>query len=96
MPALRALGHRDVVRRILVELLPVRLPEFLEQRVQPKLELTTHFLIVGSALYRDPETNEPLEEPLEPSELAAYKDAEALGVQIIPLQDIREFFRIRG
>jgi hypothetical protein len=64
--------------------------------VQPKLELTTHFLIVGSALYRDPETNEPLEEPLEPSELSVYKDAEALSVQIIPLQDIREFFRIRG
>jgi len=64
--------------------------------VQPKLELTTHFLIVGSALYRDPETNEPLEEAMEPSELPVYKDAEALNVQIIPLQDIREFFRIRG
>lgn len=64
--------------------------------VQDKLELTTHFLIVGSALYRDPETNEPLEEPLEPSELPVYKEAEARQIPIIPLQDIRDFFRIRS
>ncbi len=62
--------------------------------VQDKLDLTTHFLIVGSELYNDPETNEPLEEPLRPSDLGVFKDAEAQGVQIVPLQDIREFFRI--
>jgi hypothetical protein len=61
--------------------------------VQPRLDLTTHFMIVGSELWNDPETNEPLEEAVQPSELPVYKDAEALGVQIIPLQDIREYFR---
>ncbi len=62
--------------------------------VQPAMDLTTHFLIVGSELWNDPETGEPLEEPIQPSELAVFKDAESLGVQIVPLQDIREFFRI--
>jgi hypothetical protein len=61
--------------------------------VQPKVDITTHFLIVGSELWNDPETNQPLEEPLQVSDLPEYKEAEALGVQIIPLQDIREFFR---
>jgi len=62
--------------------------------VQPALDRTTNFLIVGSELWTDPETNEPLEEPLQPSELPVFKNAEAQGVQIIPLQDIREFFRV--
>jgi len=62
--------------------------------VQDHLDNTTHFLIVGSELFNDPDTNEPLEEPLSPSDLPVYKDAEANGVQIIPLQDIREFFRV--
>lgn len=68
---------------------------FLERmgiNVQNKLDLTTHFLIVGSELYNDPETNEPLEEPIQPSELRTYKDAEASGVLIVPLQDVRQFF----
>jgi hypothetical protein len=62
--------------------------------VQPDLDLTTHFLIVGAELYTDPETGEPLEDPIQPSELATYKDAEAKGVQIIPIQDIRQFFKL--
>jgi hypothetical protein len=62
--------------------------------VQPKVDQTTHFLIVGSELWNDPDTGEPLAEPLQPSELAVYKNAEALGVQIVPLQDIREHFRL--
>lgn len=64
--------------------------------VQPKLDLTTHFLIVGAELYNDPETNEPLEEPIQPSELRTYKDAEASGVLIVPLQDVRQFFTTTG
>ncbi|MEW6071915.1 MAG: hypothetical protein AB1726_04870 [Planctomycetota bacterium] len=64
--------------------------------VQAALDRTTHFLIVGSELWADPETDEPLDEPIQPSELAVYKDAEANGVQIIPLQDIREFFRVES
>jgi hypothetical protein len=62
--------------------------------VQSKVDATTHFLIVGSELWNDPETGEPLNEPLQPSELAVYKNAEAIKVQIVPLQDIREHFRL--
>ncbi len=63
-------------------------------QVQDELDYTTHFLIVGSELYNDPLTNEPLEEPLKPSALPVYRDAVAQHVQIVPLQDIRDFFRI--
>ena len=61
--------------------------------VQESMDLTTHFLIVGSEMWNDPETNEPLDEPIQPSELPVYKDAVGLGVQVIPVQNIREFFR---
>ena len=60
-------------------------------RVQPKVDQTTDFLIVGAELYVD-ENGEPLEEPLPPSELPEYKNAEALGVQIVPLQEVRRYF----
>jgi hypothetical protein len=62
--------------------------------IQPRVDKTTHFLIVGSELYSDPATGEPLETPIQASELAEYKQAESLGVQIVPLQDIREYFRL--
>jgi uncharacterized membrane protein len=62
--------------------------------VQPRVDQTTHFLIVGSELWNDPATGEPLTEPLQPSELPEYKQAESLRVQIVPLQDIREYFRL--
>jgi hypothetical protein len=62
--------------------------------VQSKIDRTTHFLIVGSDLYNDPATGEPLETPMPASDLAEYKQAEALGVQILPLQDIRDYFRL--
>lgn len=61
--------------------------------VQPELDLTTDYLIVGQELYTDPETLEPLEEPLQPSELAVYKDAVANGLAIIPIKDIRQYFK---
>ncbi len=63
-------------------------------QVQPRVDKTTHFLIVGSELWSDPGTGEPLSEPLQPSELPEYKQAESLAVQIVPLQDIREYFRL--
>lgn len=63
-------------------------------QVQGKVDKTTHFLIVGSELWNDPATGEPLAEPMQPSDLAEYKQAESLGVQIVPLQDIREHFRL--
>ena len=62
--------------------------------VQPKVDKTTHFLIVGSELWNDPNTSEPLADPMQPSELPAYKQAESLGVQIVPIQDFREYFRL--
>lgn len=62
--------------------------------VQDKVDRTTHFLIVGSELWNDPATGEPLAEPVQPSDLAEYKQGESLGVQIVPLQDIREYFRL--
>lgn len=63
-------------------------------QVQPRVDKTTHFLIVGSELWSDPGTGEPLAEPLQPSDLPEYKQAESLAVQIVPLQDIREYFRL--
>jgi hypothetical protein len=60
--------------------------------VQDKLDKTTDYLIVGSEIYVD-EEGEPLEEPMQPSELAAYKEAEAMGVQIVPLKLVRDYFR---
>jgi hypothetical protein len=60
--------------------------------VQQELGLDTDYLIVGSELYADPETGEPLEEPMPVSELAVYKDAEAKGVLILPIRDLRNYF----
>ncbi len=62
--------------------------------VQESIDETTHFLILGSTLYNDPVTNEPLEEPLEPKDLAEYKEADVRHIQIIPLSDIRTFFKV--
>jgi hypothetical protein len=62
--------------------------------VQSRVDKTTHFLIVGSELWNDPATGEPLAEPVQPSDLAEFKQGESLGVQIVPLQDIREYFRL--
>lgn len=62
--------------------------------VQPRVDETTHFLIVGSEIWNDPETAEPLAEPIQASDLPEYKQAEAFKVQIVPLQDIRDHFRL--
>lgn len=63
-------------------------------KVQPKLDNTTHYLVVGSEIWTD-EDGEALEEPIQPSELPVYREAEALGVQIVPLQHVREFFTVQ-
>lgn len=60
--------------------------------MQDNVGVTTHFLIVGSELYEDPETGDPLEVPLDPTELPVFKDAQALGVQIISIEDVRTYF----
>jgi hypothetical protein len=61
--------------------------------VQPTIDLTTDYLIVGQEIYTDPETLEPLEEPLQPSDLAEYKDAVAQGLAIVPIKDVRTYFK---
>ncbi len=63
-------------------------------RVQDQLTLDTDYLLVGSELFNDPETGEPLEDPLPPSELSVYKDAEARGVLILPIKDLRAYFKL--
>ncbi len=61
-------------------------------QVQADLDLTTDYLIVGSELYTD-EEGEPYEDPLKPTDLPIYKNAEAQGVQIVALQDLYNYFR---
>ena len=60
--------------------------------VQTKLDVNTDYLIVGSDLFTD-ENGEPLEDPLSPSELPIYKDAEAQGVQIVPIKSLLSYFK---
>ena len=62
-------------------------------QVQDEVDNSTHFLIKGDALYNDPETGEPLEEPIPVSELPEAKSAEALKVLQLSLADVRTFFR---
>lgn len=63
-------------------------------KVEDELSELTDFLIVGSEMWTDPVTKEPLEDPLPPDELPVYKDAQARGgISIIPLKDIRKYFR---
>jgi hypothetical protein len=61
--------------------------------VQDKLTLDTDYLIVGSELYTDPETGEPLDEPLQVTDLPIYKDAESKGVNILSIKDLRTYFQ---
>lgn len=65
-------------------------------QVQEEVGPTTDFLIVGGPIFNDPETNEPLEEPIAVEEQAQYKNAVNLQVQIIPLRDVRQFFRFES
>lgn len=60
--------------------------------VQPEITNRTDYLIVGSELYTD-EFGEPLDEPIQPSDLPAYKQAEAIGVVIVPIRDVRRYFK---
>ena len=61
-------------------------------QVQDELSLDTDYLITGSELFNDPETGEPLEDPLPPSDLPVYKNAESNGTLIVPIKELREYF----
>ncbi|MCP3919824.1 MAG: hypothetical protein GY711_30175 [bacterium] len=60
--------------------------------VQDKVDLDTTYLIVGSELYVDAD-GEPVEEAIQPSETAAYKDAAQIGANVVSINDIQHFFR---
>jgi hypothetical protein len=62
-------------------------------RVEEQVDIGTNYLIVGSEIHTD-EFGEPLETPLQPSDLPEYKKAESLGVQIVPLDDVRAYFKL--
>ncbi|MEC8495120.1 MAG: hypothetical protein VXZ39_09365, partial [Planctomycetota bacterium] len=55
--------------------------------VQNELSNTTDYLITGGPIFVD-EEGEPLEEPLQVSDLAAYAEAKDRGVLIIPMRDV--------
>ncbi|MFT5284944.1 MAG: hypothetical protein ACI8TQ_001104 [Planctomycetota bacterium] len=59
--------------------------------VQKGLQLDTHYLIVGSAVFED-EDGEPLDEPRQPYELNIYREAESKHVSIISIADLRGYF----
>jgi len=56
------------------------------------VEKTTDFLIVGGEMYTDPENGQPLEAPLQPSDMPIFKEAQAEGVQIVALKELRQYF----
>ena len=60
--------------------------------VQDELSNTTDYLITGGPIFVD-EDGEPLEEPLQVSDLAAYAEAKDRGVLIIPMRDVLQYFR---
>lgn len=59
--------------------------------VQDKLDFSTDYLIVGSDLFVD-EEGTALDDPLSPTDLPVYKDAQSNGVQIISLTQLRSYF----
>jgi hypothetical protein len=60
--------------------------------VQSKLDPSTDFMIVGSEMYVD-ENRQPVETPIQPSDLPVFKEAVAQGVQVVLMRDLRNYFR---
>lgn len=58
--------------------------------VQKSLDLDTDYLIVGAEMFEI--DGEPVEDPVQPSELAVYKNAQELGTQIVSIRDLRRYF----
>ncbi|MFT7485153.1 MAG: putative nucleic acid-binding Zn-ribbon protein [Candidatus Paceibacteria bacterium] len=66
--------------------------EGINVNVQTGLDKTTDYLIVGAELYTN-EDGEPLDDPMQPSDLPTYKEAQAMGVRIVPLKLVTDYFR---
>jgi len=60
--------------------------------VQKKLDKATDFLIVGNEQYVD-QDGQPVEAPIQPTDLPVFKEATAQGVQVVLLRDLRNYFR---
>jgi hypothetical protein len=60
--------------------------------VQKRLDKSTDFLIVGNEQYVD-QDGQPVETPIQPTDLPVFKEATAQGVQVVLLRDLRNYFR---
>lgn len=60
--------------------------------VQDELSNTTDYLITGGPIFVD-EEGEPLEKPLEVTDLAIYAEAKDRGVLTVPMRDVLQYFR---
>lgn len=60
--------------------------------VQKNVDKNTDFLVVGGEMYVD-ENGQVLAEPMQPTDLPAYRDAVAEGVQVVQMNDLRRYFR---
>ena len=60
--------------------------------VQAHIDSETDYLVVGEELWFD-EDGEPLEDPIQPSDLPEYRQAEAIGVQMVSLRDVERYFK---
>ncbi|HEV8113791.1 MAG TPA: hypothetical protein VGR31_13525 [Planctomycetota bacterium] len=61
-------------------------------QIQKSVDKNTDFMIVGSEMYVD-ENGQPLAQPVQPTDLPAYRDAVAQGVQVVQLNELRKYFR---
>jgi hypothetical protein len=61
-------------------------------QIQKTVDKNTDLLIVGSEMYVD-ENGQPLQQSVQPTDLPAYRDAVAQGVQVVQLNDLRKYFR---
>jgi hypothetical protein len=61
-------------------------------QIQKNVDKNTDFMVVGSEMYVD-ENGQPLAQPVQPTDLPAYRDAVAQGVQVVQLNELRKYFR---
>jgi hypothetical protein len=66
--------------------------EGMNVKVQKTLDKNTDFMIVGGEMFVD-DTGQVLSEPVQPTDLPMYRDAVAEGVQVVPIADLRKYFR---